>query len=67
MVGALRKCPLFARTWTHHHTLSSLRCAQRRTVDGSGKRVGSWQYGAACSSDSPALMRSHDCCRQRSV
>jgi len=67
MVGACRKCSNLARALTHHHMLSSLRCAQRRTVAGSGKRAGSWQCGAACSIELPALIRSHACCRQRSV
>ena len=32
-----------------HHKLSSRRCTQRRTVEGSGERDGSWQSGTACS------------------
>jgi hypothetical protein len=67
MVGNCKKCVFFAPALTHHHRLSNLRCAQRRTVDGSGNRAGSWQCGAACSNDSPVATRSHACCRQRSV
>ncbi len=48
-----------------HHTLSSRRHAHRRRVDGSGKRDGSLQCGAACSATSPALIRSQACWRQR--
>ncbi len=67
MVGDCKKDVFFLPALTHHHRLSNLRCAQRRTVDGSGKRAGSWQCGAACSSESPAAIRSHACFRQRSV
>jgi hypothetical protein len=49
------------------HTLSSRRWAHRRRVDGSGERDGSLQCGAACSTESPAAMDSHACCRQRKV
>ena len=45
-----------APAFTQHHTLSSRRCAHRRRVDGSGKRDGSLQCGAACSTESPAAM-----------
>jgi len=50
-----------------HHTLSNLRPHHRRTVDGSGRRDGSLQCGAACSATWPALIRSHACSRQRHV
>ena len=40
MVGARRKCSSRAPALAQHHTLSSRRCAHRRTVDGSGKRDG---------------------------
>ena len=39
MVGVRKKFVLLVPALTQHHRLSSLRCAQRRTVDGSGKRV----------------------------
>jgi hypothetical protein len=65
MVGPRRKCrPLLA---AQHHTLSNRRQHHRRTVDGSGKREGSLQCGADCSSTSPALIRSHACWRHRNV
>ena len=64
MVGVRKKCASCTPAFIQHHTLSSRRCAHRRTVDGSGKRVGSLQCGAACSADSPAAMRSQACCRQ---
>jgi hypothetical protein len=44
--------------------LISRRCAHRRTVEASGKCVESLQCGAACSAESPAAIRSQDCCRQ---
>jgi len=53
-----------APAFTQQHTLRRRRCAHRRSVDGSGKRDGSWQCGAACSTESPAAMRSQACCRQ---
>jgi hypothetical protein len=53
--------------FTQQHTLSSRRCAHRRSVDGSGKRDGSLQCGAACSTESPAAMCSQACCRQRKL
>ena len=56
-----------APAFTQHHRLSSRRCAHRRTVEGSGKRDGSLQCGAACSAESPAAMRSQACCRQRKL
>ena len=65
MVGARRKCSPMAPAFTQQHTLSSRRCAHRRRVDGSGERDGSLQCGAACSTESPAAMRSQACCRQR--
>ena len=54
MVGVRRKCSPVAPAFTQHHRLSSRRCAHRRRVDGSGKRDGSLQCGAACSAESPA-------------
>ena len=68
MVGARKKCaPMMAPAFTQQHTLSRRRCAHRRRVDGSGERDGSWQCGAACSTEAPAAMFSHACCRQRRV
>jgi hypothetical protein len=64
LVGARKKYVLMAPVLTQQHTLNKRRCAHRRSVDGSGKRVGSWQCGAACSAQSPAAIRSQDCCRQ---
>ncbi len=54
MVGDRKKCSFRTPALTQHHTLSSRRRAHRRTVDGSGKRAGSLQCGAACSTESPA-------------
>ena len=65
MVGAHKKWALVAPAFTQQHKLNSRRCAHRRRVDESGKRDGSLQCGAACSTDSPAAMRSHACCRHR--
>ena len=67
MVGAHKKRAPMAPAFTQQHKLSSRRCAHRRRVDGSGKRDGSLQCGAACSTESPAAMRSQACCRQRSA
>jgi hypothetical protein len=67
MVGARKKCALMAPVFTQQHTLSRRRCAHRRSVDGSGEREGSLQCGAACSTESPAAMRSQACCRQRKL
>ena len=64
MVGDRKKCSFRTPALTQHHTLSSRRRAHRRTVDGSGKRVGSLQCGAACSAESPAPIRSQACRRQ---
>ena len=49
MVGAHKKRAPMAPAFTQQHKLSSRRCAHRRRVDGSGKRDGSLQCGAACS------------------
>ena len=62
MVGAWRKC--WPWDLAQHHKLSSRRCAQRRTVEASGERDGSLQRGTACSTVSPATIRSQACCRQ---
>ena len=67
MVGARKKCAPMAPAFTQQHTLSSRRCAHRRRVDGSGERDGSLQCGAACSTESPAAMRSQACWRQRKL
>jgi hypothetical protein len=56
-----------APVFTQQHTLNKRRCAQRLSVDGSGERDGSWQCGAACSTESPATMRSQACWRQRKL
>src|ERR1039458_10461082 len=40
------------------------RRAHRRSEEGSGERDGSLQCGAACSTESPAAMRSQACWRQ---
>jgi hypothetical protein len=67
MVVVHKKCVLMVPAFTQQHTLSSRCCAQRRRVDGSGKRDGSLQCGAACSTESPAAIRSQACCRQRKL
>jgi hypothetical protein len=67
MVGARKKCRLAAPAFTQQHTLSRRRCAHRRRVDGSGERDGSWQCGAACSTEAPAAMFSQARCRQCKV
>src|SRR6266566_3493409 len=54
MVGVRRKCSPRTPAFIQKHTLSRRRCAHRRKVEGSGKRVGSLQCGAAWSTDSPA-------------
>jgi hypothetical protein len=64
MVGARRNCRSLIPALIQHQKLISRRCAHRRTVDESGKRVGSLQCGAACSAESPAAMCSQACCRQ---
>jgi hypothetical protein len=65
MVGLGRRgCSLLLY---QHHTLSNRRQHHRRTVDGSGKREGSLQCGAACSATWPELIRSHACWRHRNV
>jgi hypothetical protein len=65
MVGTRKKCGSIAPAFTQQRTPSRRRCAHRRSVDGSGKRDGSLQCGAACSTESPAAMCSQACCRQR--
>jgi hypothetical protein len=65
MVGAHKKWAPMAPAFTQQHKLNSRRCAHRRRVDESGKRDGSLQCGAACSTGSPAAMRPQACCRQR--
>ena len=67
MVGAHKKWAPVTPAFTQQHKLNSRRCAHRRRVDGSGKRDGSLQCGAACSTESPAAMRSQACCRQRKL
>jgi hypothetical protein len=67
MVGARKKWWPMAPAFTQRHTLSRRRCAQRRSVDGSGERDGSLQCGAACSTEIPAATLSQACCRQRKV
>jgi len=63
MVGVRRKCWFWTPALSQHQKLTSRRCAHRRTVEESGKRVGSLQCGAACSAVSPAAMCSQACCR----
>jgi len=67
MVGAHKKCAPMAPAFTQQHKLSSRRRAHRRRVEGSGKRAGSLQCGAACSMDTPAAMCSQACWRQRTL
>ena len=67
MVGNCKKCWCCTPALSQHHTLMSRRCTHRRTVDGSGKCVGSLQCGAACSAVSPAAMCAQACCRQCKV
>jgi hypothetical protein len=67
MVGAHKKYTPMAPVFIQQHKLSRRRCAHRRSVDGSGERDGSWQCGAAWSTESPAAMRSQDCCRQHKL
>src|ERR1017187_2603522 len=66
MVGARKKCAP-GPTFTQEHTLSRRRWAHRRRVEGSGERDGSWQCGAACSTEAPAERCSPACCRQRKL
>jgi hypothetical protein len=47
--GWLKEDPAFSASFTQDHMLRSRRWAHRRTVDESGKRDGSLQCGAACS------------------
>jgi hypothetical protein len=63
MVGVRKKYAAIAPTFSQQHTLSGRRGAHRRRVDGSGKRDGSLQCGAACSTEAPAAMLSQACCR----
>ena len=65
MVGARKKCGPMAPAITQQQALSSRRWAHRRKVDGSGERDGSWQWGAACSTEAPAAMLAQACSRQR--
>jgi len=65
MVGAHKKWAPMAPVFTQQHKLNRRRRAHRRRVDESGKRDGSLQCGAACSTESPAAMCSQACCRQR--
>jgi hypothetical protein len=67
MVGVRKKCSQWILPPSQNQMLMTLRCDHRRTVDGSGNRVGSLQSGAACSAESPAAIRSQACCRQRRV
>jgi hypothetical protein len=67
MVGGRTRCSPVAPAFTQQHTLSRRRCAHRRRVDGSGERDGSLQCGAARSTEAPAAMFSHACCRQRKL
>lgn len=67
MVGACRNCLPRNPAFTQHQILSNRQCAQRRRVDGSGERDGSLQCGGACSSESPAAIRSHACRRQSTL
>src|ERR1700730_1883617 len=60
-----KKCMPPAPAFAQQHTLSPRLSTQRRTVDGSGKRVGSLQCGAACSAESPTPIRSQAWRRQR--
>src|SRR5260370_37933961 len=63
MVATRKKCAPMPPAFTQQHTLSRRRCAHRRSVEGSGKRDGSLQCGAACSMETPAAMCSQTCCR----
>jgi hypothetical protein len=67
MVGCRKKYAAIAPALSQQHTLSRRRCVHRRRVDGSGERDGSLQCGAACSTESPAAMRSQACSRQRKL
>jgi hypothetical protein len=67
MVGVRKKYSPTAPAFIQQHTLSSRRSAHRRRVDGSGERDGSWQCGAACSTEVPDAMLSQACCRQRKL
>src|SRR5580658_1112965 len=67
MVGGRKKYAAIAPALSQQHTLSRRRCVHRRRVDGSGERDGSLQCGAACSTESPAAMRSQACSRQRKL
>src|SRR5690348_8476728 len=67
MVGAAKKSSPVAAAFAQHHRLRIRLRTQRRRVDGSGKRVGSLQCGAACSTESPPASLSQACCRQRKL
>jgi hypothetical protein len=67
MVGDFRKRSPGVPARNQYHKLSSRRCTHRRIVDGSGDREGSLQCGAACSTGSPAIIRSQASCRQRKL
>ena len=67
MVGAREKRSPGPPAIIQHHMLSSRRFTHRRTLEVSGKRVGSLQCGAACSMEFPAVMFSQACCRQRKL
>jgi hypothetical protein len=68
MVGARKNFPTLSpdkQAFASDHRLIILRQAQRRSVLGSGKRVGSWHSGVACSQLLPSLQTaSQACCRQ---
>jgi len=67
MVGARKKRVPMTPAIIQQQTLSSRRCAHRRTVDESGDRDGSLQCGADCSTEAPATIRSQACCRQATL
>ena len=66
MVGLCRNRSLRPVTIQHQTTINRRR-AHRQSVDESGKRDGSLQCGAACSTGSPPPIRSQACWRQCEV
>lgn len=65
MVGSDKKSSPAGIVFSQHHALNNRLRAQRRTLEQSGTRSGSWQQGVARSAESPQAIRSQACCRQR--
>ena len=67
MVGERKQLSARMPAFSQQARLSQRRCTHRRSVEGSGERDGSLQCGAACSTGSPAAMRSQACWRQHKL